>query len=329
MNPTGALAGPEAAIDSLAVAAAPAMLPLVDLGGDHEQAVAAIAAACETWGMFQITGHGVDPGLIEACLEQIRRFFGRQPADKQRLSRTLDNPWGYYDRELTKNVPDRKEVFDIGPERVAPEDPFVGRIRWPAGDATFRRTMVAYAEAMEALSARLVGMVAAGLGEAADALEPAFCPAPTSFLRLNSYPVATGAAPGRAVHHHSDAGALTVLLEDGTPGLQVLHAGQWHDVAPRAGTLVVNIGDMVQVWSNDRYPAPLHRVLAMTERQRFSAPYFYNPAYGAVIAPLSRVAAQSGGPCYCPIPWSEFRRRRAQGDYGDYGKEVQIGDYAA
>lgn len=77
------------------------------------------------------------------------------------------------------------------------------------------------------------------------------------------------------MHHHPDARALTVLLEDGTPGLQVLHDGQWHDVAAAPGPLIVNIGDMVQTWSNDRYLAPARDAGA---RDRYSAPFFYNPS---------------------------------------------------
>ena len=80
--------------------------------------------------------------------------------------------------------------------------------------------------------------------------------------------------------------------------------------------------------SNDLYRAPLHRVLAMTEHERYSAPFFYNPSYRAAIAPLPGVARRRGGARYRPIPWAEFRRLRAEGDYGDYGREVQIGDYA-
>jgi isopenicillin N synthase-like dioxygenase len=175
----------------------------------------------------------------------------------------------------------------------------------------------------------------AGLGEPPASAAVAFQPFATSFLRLNHYPVhdpIAGIDPqggGRAVHHHTDAGTLTVLLEDGTPGLQVLRDGLWHDVRPQHGALIVNIGDMVEVWSNGLYPAPVHRVLAMDRRERLSAPYFHNPAWGATIAPLPGALAQSGPPRFQPIPWAHFRRRRAEGDFGDYGSEVQISDWAA
>jgi isopenicillin N synthase-like dioxygenase len=299
-----------------------ATLPVIDLSGDPDAVSEAIVAACREWGMFLVTGHGIAPDILEHCRRRALAFFAQPPATKRAFSRSLDNPWGYYDRELTKTVRDKKEIFDVGPDTRDPADPFAGETPWPDRGGALETGVRAAMRAFEALAARLTAIVAA-----------AFAPTSTSFLRLNHYPTGDPLADldrsdaGRAVHHHSDAGALTVLYEDGVPGLQVLRGGCWHDVIPVSGALVVNIGDMMQVWSNDLYPAPIHRVLAMTARERFSAPFFYNPSYRATIAPLPEVAGRTGGARYRPIAWAEFRRRRAEGDYGDYGTEVQIGDY--
>ena len=96
----------------------------------------------------------------------------------------------------------------------------------------------------------------------------------------------------------------------------------------RADALVVNIGDIVQVWSNDRYRAALHRVTTNTERDRYSVPFFLNPAYAAHYAPLPSTVDASHPPRYRPINWGEFRRLRTAGDYADQGEEVQISHYA-
>ncbi|MEO5493329.1 MAG: 2OG-Fe(II) oxygenase family protein [Sphingomonas sp.] len=129
------------------------------------------------------------------------------------------------------------------------------------------------------------------------------------------------------VHHHTDAGAVTVLLQDGVSGLQVYRDGAWYGVSPIDGAFVINIGDMVQVWSNDLYRAPLHRVRAMDAADRYSIPYFYNPAYHAEVAPLASAQDRSGAAHYSAIAWGAYRRRRADGDFADYGAEVQISDY--
>jgi len=122
---------------------------------------------------------------------------------------------------------------------------------------------------------------------------------------------------------------LTLLLQDGVvPGLEVFREGRWHLVEPRADTLVVNIGDVLQVWSNDRYQAPLHRALAPSGRERYSAPFFYNPSYATDYAPLSSVVDSRNPARYRPINWGEFRALRAAGDYADHGAEVQIEHYA-
>ncbi|MEO1202195.1 MAG: 2OG-Fe(II) oxygenase family protein, partial [Pseudomonadota bacterium] len=86
-------------------------------------------------------------------------------------------------------------------------------------------------------------------------------------------------------------------------------------------------GDMAQVWSNDQYRAALHRVITNTDRDRYSSPYFFNPSFDTDYAPLPSCVSASNPARYRPINWREFRTKRADGDYADYGDEVQITDY--
>jgi isopenicillin N synthase-like dioxygenase len=307
-------------------------VPVVDLG-DDATVTSALAEACEQCGFFQLIGHGLPRALARKAQAEARTFFFLPLADKRAVSRSRDNPWGYYDRELTRNARDKKEIFDVGPrlERGGAL-PFEGSTPWPARLPTFQATLEAYYRAGRGLAARLLALIATTLGADPAQLAGQFGEADTSFLRLNHYPLddpldGDGGPPADlGIHHHTDAGALTILLQDEVPGLQVWQAGEWHIVPPREDALVVNIGDMVQVWSNDLYPAPLHRVLGMDSRERLSLAFFYNPSYDAMIAPLPRGDA-GARPRYRPIEWGDFRRRRADGDYADYGAEVQIGDY--
>ncbi len=309
-------------------------IPVIDLSLPTCRAtLAAIDAACRDWGFFQVVNHGIDPARTVALQAAMAAFFGLAPATKQALTRTRDNPWGYYDRELTKNTPDWKEVYDIGPadgDRLAP--------RLPDGLPGFADTLAAWMADCETLAFTLLEAVSTNLGMPADHLAQNFVPAHTSFLRLNHYPrCETPATPdGLAttrdgylgVNYHTDAGALTLLLQDTQPGLEVWHAERWYRVPPLDGALVVNIGDMVQVWSNDRYRAALHRAVVSRDAARMSAPYFFNPAWSTEYAPLPSLLAGGEPPRYRPIAWREFRERRADGDYADYGQEVQISDYA-
>lgn len=306
-------------------------VPVINLADRHDTVVRAISDACRDWGFFQLTGHGVPTGELERVIATARAYFDQPRQAKWHHLRSRDNPWGYYDRELTKEQRDRKEVFDIGPDAggiaAAESDPFSGATPWPDVPIAFEPVMRDWFERMSQLSASLLQLIGEGLGDFIGELGQAFTPEHTSYLRLNFYPLGdplaaeTGDEAKLGIHHHSDAGALTILLQDGTSGLQVHRDGYWHDVEPLAGAFTINIGDMVQVWSNDLYQAPQHRVLAMDRAERISIPFFYNPSYNADIRPLARDAH------YRPLNWGEFRRRRADGDFADYGTEVQIGEW--
>jgi isopenicillin N synthase-like dioxygenase len=84
---------------------------------------------------------------------------------------------------------------------------------------------------------------------------------------------------------------------------------------------------MMQVWSNDIYNAPIHRVLAMESRERYSIPFFFNPAASCMVNPLPSVINAQNPSRYHGIEWGSFRGQRSDGDFADYGAEVQISQY--
>ncbi len=317
-------------------------VPVIDIGdlssgvgAAGERSIGQIAEACREWGFFQVTNHGIRLDLIDAVWAKTHAFFALPMQQKERLLRTRDNPWGYYNNELTKNQRDKKEVFDFTSDGVDPI--YRAQNRWPEFDADFRTVMEAYRDACAALSLKLLEAMSYGLGLAADYLNAHFDPVHTGFVRLNYYPIEDPMA-GRdnvahldvadlGVHHHTDAGALTVLLQDETGGLQVFKDGFWYDVEPVENAFVINTGDMMQVWSNDRYQAAIHRVLAMESDDRYSIPFFYNPNAETRVRPLPSVITEADPARYRTIDWSEFRSLRTDGDYADYGPEVQIAQY--
>ncbi|MFK7955227.1 MAG: 2OG-Fe(II) oxygenase family protein [Lysobacterales bacterium] len=312
-------------------------VPVIDLEpmikGDGQQVVQQIGEAAKTWGFFQVVGHGMSPVQVEQVMDQAKSFFAQSDSVKELVRRSRDNPWGYNDQELTKNQKDAKAVFDF---TVEGEDAIYGaRNQWPAGLDQFRQVMMTYLETATRISLQLMEAFSIGAGLPRHSLRRLFEPVHTGFVRLNYYPVqaqgvvaqASQSPPELGIHHHTDAGALTVLLQDQVSGLQVYREGQWHGVKPLPGALVINTGDMMQVLSNDLYQAPVHRVAAMTARERFSMPFFLNMSANANIEPLHTLINEQRPSRYRAIPWSEFRRRRSDGDYADYGAEVQISDY--
>src|SRR5262245_7697461 len=308
-------------------------VPVIDLGsGDASRTLRAVDAACREWGFFQIVGHGIPPALFDALRQQAHAFFAMPSAAKHAVARTELNPWGYYDRELTKNTRDWKQLFDYGERRCGASEP-----RWPAGRPEFKATLIDYFRACETVGRRLVAMIATNLGMAPDALDRQFAPGHSSWARLNYYPVcahperpASVATPKHGhlgVNHHTDAGAVTLVLQDEQPGLEVYRGGRWCLVEPMADALVINIGDIVQVWSNDRYQAPLHRVIANANAERFSTAFFLCPSYETNYAPLAGTIDAGNPARYRPINWGDLYSMRTRGDYADYGEEIQISHF--
>jgi isopenicillin N synthase-like dioxygenase len=309
-----------------------ATLPVIDVSDlRHAATQREVDSACREWGFFQIVGHGIADRTLDALRRQMRAFFALPTASKHAIMRTAENPWGFYDRELTKRTRDWKQVFDYGPPDGGAIMPQLPRELPRFGSAVARF----YAEC-DALAFELVEVIAGNLGTPPGALDSCFRPDHTSFLRLNYYPPCplparqADSSPGGhlGVNAHTDSGALTLLLQDDQPGLEVFHDGAWCLVEPRRDALVVNIGDIVQVWSNDRYTAALHRGLVSANAERFSAPFFFNPAYRTWYAPLSSTVDAGHPARYRPIHWGEFRARRAAGDYADHGEYHSIHHYS-
>ncbi len=220
-------------------------IPVIDVsplrldGGGKAAAVDDIAEACGRWGFVQAVGHGIPDALMGRVWRQAGRFFALPHDEKLALSRTKENPHGYFDRELTKNARDLKEVFDYGfvPHPELPADHPKNRLavdggnQWPAALPEFQSTMIEHYQACEGLAFTLMEAFCLGLGAPRDRLDRHFERGHTSFARLNHYPLddpldaahAAGATPlgDMALHHHSDAGLLTVLMQDREGGLQV------------------------------------------------------------------------------------------------------------
>jgi isopenicillin N synthase-like dioxygenase len=286
--------------------------------------------ACRDHGFFLLTGHGLD-ATIENMWAQAAEFFASPRSDRLAILRTGEKPLGYYDRELTKQKRDLKEVFDF----TRPSADSKHRNQWPQDRPAFRRSMDAYYEAMSDLATQVLALLQRTLG--VSETHPITGDANTSNVRLNNYPVGdplTGeesrqvnALGDMALHHHTDPGLITLLVQDETGGLQTLSTKNgWIDVPPLPGAIIVNLGDVLQVWSNDQYKAAVHRVLPMTDRARMSTPYFYHPPVDAVIEPHPLLAA--GAPKYRPFEWREFIQSRIDDNFDDPGAEdTQISKY--
>lgn len=311
----------------------PPPVPIVDVSRSLDGQLDALDAACRDHGFFLLAGHGLDD-VIDATWATAREFFDGDRNLKLDVQRDGDNPLGWYDRELTKRKRDSKEVFDF----ADPSFPLADRNnRWPSAPGAFRPTLAAFYDAFSDLSTTAVEVVHHALGmNPADGLRFVGDRANSS-VRLNRYPVGDPVPEverselrdlgDNALGHHTDPGVVTLLLQDQTGGLQTQNrAGDWIDVDPIPGTIVVNLADSVQVWTNDRYRAAVHRVVPMTSTDRMSIPYFLHPARDAVVEPIPELVEDHVR--YQSFEWRAYMRARTDDNYTDLGApDAQITDY--
>jgi isopenicillin N synthase-like dioxygenase len=309
------------------------LVPVVDIRRPGATSLEALDRACRTHGFFLIEGHELDH-LIDGTFAAARRFFDSEPAVKASVRRDAQVALGYNDRELTKRRRDHKEVFDF-------VDPTLGRAasynRWPEGVDGFRDAMITHYDAFSDLAARTIELVLAALGLSSSVMADHRGDRTSSHMRLNHYtvgdPVPSDERDGLndlgdvALGEHTDSGILTLLIQDDTGGLQASSIDDgWIDIEPRPGTIVVNLADCMQVWTNDRYRAALHRVQPMHQSDRMSIPYFFNPRIDADIEPIGELAG--GDPSYRRFAFREFINARGADNYTDAGvDDVQITDY--
>lgn len=297
-----------------------AALPVIDLSllsgtADQQQQLAQkLADACLHTGFFYIAGHGIADELIQRTFRESRALFDLPENQKEAINKSLSRANRGYEPLKGQTLepgtpPDLKEGFYIG-EELDDSDPRVqegrfnhGANQWPEALPGFREVMTEYFSALNQLSARIMEALALSLGLSQDFFED-FCKQPLSTLRLLHYPPQPpNPAPGEnGCGAHTDFGGVTILLLDDNPGLQVWDAAneQWINANPIPGTFVVNLGDMIARWTNDRYRSTLHRVVNSSGAERYSVPFFYSGNPDHEVRCLDTCLAEGDQPHYPP-----------------------------
>lgn len=284
-------------------------LPVIDvsplLGARDAAACAAVAseldAACRTHGFFYARRHGI-PAQVQAALRtHSHAFFERPHAEKMRIAMAHGGrAWrGYFPLggELTSGRPDRKEGLYFGTE-LPPHDPRVragwplhGANLWPADPPGLRDAVLAYMDAACRAAQAILSGLALGLGLPADWFARHYTAEPTVLFRVFRYPPQPDGDDGWGVGEHTDYGLLTLLLQDPVPGLQVRTPQGWIEAPPLPGTLVCNIGDMLDRLTGGLYRSTPHRVRNRGGRDRCSYPLFFDPGFDTRVTPLPALAA--------------------------------------
>lgn len=304
-------------------------LPVIDLSRDLEGLAGFLDRACCEFGFFYVTEHGIDPHLATSLAELARAFFAQPLERKLEIAMARGGAaWrGYFPvgGELTSGRPDRKEGLYFGTELGA-EDPRV-RAGLPLHGPNlfpdlpgFRATALEYMEAVTAVGQRLLSGIAAGLGLTDSYFLEHYTSDPTVLLRIFNYPPSHGTGE-LGVGEHTDYGFLTLLWQDETGGLEVSHQGEWVRVPPVPGSLVCNVGDMLERLTGGRYVSALHRARNDSQQGRISIPLFLDPRFDAVLEPIepcANLAVTTSNVQRARARWDGLDLTTLQGTYGDY-----------
>lgn len=309
-------------------------LPLIDIAPLYGTDSAAwrdvatqIDTACRDWGFFYITGHGIPPERIDALLAAAKAFFALPEAEKLKIDITRTAHHRGYGAIATEQLDptqpsDLKETFDMGfhmaadhPEVLAGK-PLRGPNRHPDLPGWAALMEQHYAD-MQALAQTLLRAIALALGIERDFFDARFAE-PISVFRMIHYPprhtARSADQPGAGAH--TDYGCVTLLYQDDAGGLQVRNVnGEWIDAPPITGSFVVNIGDMMARWSNDRYTSTPHRVISPQGVHRYSMPFFAEPHPDTEISCLPNCSSADNPPKYPPVTSAEYLLSRFADTY--------------
>ena len=269
-----------------------ATLPVVDIAALSDpdpaarNAVAAeLKAACEDKGFLYITGHGVAQASVDGMFAHAAAFFALPMEQKLALSLEHSACKQGYEKLKGQRLeagtpPDLKEGYYMGRE-VAADDSHI--LTAPEDFFT------------------------------------GFCGDPLARLRLLHYPPqAPDADPDqKGAGAHTDYGALTILAQDTSGGLQVQDKanGDWIHADPLSGCFVVNLGDMMQRWTNGRYRSTLHRVVNVSGRDRYSIPFFYHGTLDHVVTCIPTCLPPGEAPRHPPVKVADHFKERMRESY--------------
>ncbi|KAK7308570.1 hypothetical protein VNO77_42188 [Canavalia gladiata] len=320
----------------------PEGIPVIDLSSlsdpcTLEGIVKEIGKACKEWGFFQVINHGSGLQSRKRIDAVSRKFFGLSLEEKKKVKRDAMQVMGYHDSEHTKNVRDWKEVYEfvveeptLMPASLHPHDKEVTQWfnKWPQNPPEFREVCKQYAQDMEKLAFKLLELIALSLGLPPKRFHK-FFEHQCSYVKLNYYPPCPSPDLVLGCGRHKDFDVLTILAQDDVGGLEVRRKkdGEWVQVKPIPDAYIINIGDVIQIWSNDAYESVEHRVIANSNKERLSTPFFLHVAHYTMVEPMEELTNKDNPPKYRPSNWGKFLATRKYSNFTKLEVEnIQIYD---
>ncbi|XP_059654341.1 1-aminocyclopropane-1-carboxylate oxidase homolog 11-like [Cornus florida] len=291
-------------------------IPIVDLKGfenggqRRHEIVNEIREASETWGFFQLVNHGVPDSVMDGMIEGIRRFH-EQPAETK---------MEFYSRDRTQSVRYYSNEFLHSSKAAANwadslsfvfKDDMVNRDVLPS---VARREVEEYVKCIIILKEQLSELLSEALGLSSDYLGSTECMKSAAFL-CHYYPICPQPELTLGLSQHTDLPFLTILLKDSIRGLQIRLQDQWVDVHPVPGALIANIGDFMQLITNDKFKSVEHRVLARSVGPRVSTACFFSPSTRNVskpCGPIKELLSEINPPIYKEVLITDLAAARSE-----------------
>lgn len=300
-------------------------MPILDLGdwlagGPIAPLAAQFEAACTNTGFLYIKNHGIPRAIVDGVFDATRRYYSL-PVE-ERMKDKIDEHFrrGFMPYGVTQHPghkPDLKESYELALDLPLTDPdvqaglPLHGPNRWPADKPWLREAAEAYFAHTTALGKQMLRIFATALEQPEDFFLQ-WCKKPMVQSRLFHYPPQsspTSLELGAAAH--TDYGMLTILAQDPIGGLELrTRSGEWVAAPYIEDTLVMNLGDMVKVWTNDTYVSNPHRVANRTGLERFSIPTFFNLDYHAPVACLPNFQSKDNPPRHASVKSGDYLVKR-------------------
>ncbi|KAG9457751.1 hypothetical protein H6P81_002259 [Aristolochia fimbriata] len=282
-------------------------LPVIDLSRKRTHVAELMVRACEEYGFFKVINHGVNREVIARMEDEGRDFFSGPASAKQRAGPA--NPMGYGCRSIGFNG-DSGEVeyllLHANPTYIAQRS----KARHPS---RFCSAVTEYIEAVREVACQILELLAEGLKiPDREVLSRLIREGESdSVFRMNHYPCCKERDASHRVGfgEHSDPQILTLLRSNGVAGLQIsVEDGVWVPVTPDPDAFCVNVGDLLQAFTNGRFVSVRHRAMANSFDTRMSMIYFGAPPLHAQIKPIPELISPQN-PCrYRPFTWAEYKK---------------------
>jgi len=288
-----------------------------------------IGNACKNVGFFYVKNHQIPQDHLDAVIPVIQEFFNLPEEKKMKIHIGKSDVFRGYTplgKELTNAKYDWHECVDFGldlepnhPEVLA-GDQLLGPNQWPESQPNFRKVLERHWDLTIVLGRRLTEGLAMSLGLENNFFAP-FMNKSHSFMRISNYPPYGKNQEenmGDGIGAHIDYGFLTILLQDNIGGLEVKNAdNEWVSAPIIPGTFLINIGHMIQRWTNDYYKATVHRVIPPEHETRCSLPFFFEPNFDTVVVPLDEFCSKNNPPRYEPFHFGDYLENTFTTSYSD------------